>query len=90
MLIRDVRQLRGQYTAAEVTIKKRILKILTDTKRMLEEKSIILKWVVDKAPFLQEIARFYTGIVVCRKKTLQVYKLEKVGVSFLTKLYVGS
>ena len=46
-----------------------------DTKRMLEEKSKVLRWVVDKIPDLQEIEECRAVVVDYRKDTLRWYKL---------------
>ena len=54
-----------------------------DTKRMLEEKSKLLRWVFHKVPFRQEIERFRTKIFDCRTDTMQAYKLDEVDVLIL-------
>ena len=46
-----------------------------DIKRMLEEKSKVLRWVVDKAPDLLVIEDPQAVVVDYRKDTLRVYKL---------------
>ena len=46
-----------------------------DTKRMLEEKSKVLRWVVDKVPDLRDIENCRAVVVDYRKDTLRWYKL---------------
>ena len=46
-----------------------------DTKRMLEEKSKVLRWVVGKVPDLRDIEDCCEVIVDYRKNTLRGYKL---------------
>ena len=46
-----------------------------DTKRMLEEKSKVLRCVVDKVPDLRDIEECCAVVVYYRKDTLRVYKL---------------
>ena len=46
-----------------------------DTKRMLEEKSKVLRWVVDKVPDLRDIEDCRAVVVDYRKDTLREYKL---------------
>ena len=46
-----------------------------ETKRMLEEKSKVLLWVVDKVPDLRDIEDCRTVVVDYRKDTLRWYKL---------------
>ena len=46
-----------------------------DTRRMLEEKSKVLRLVVEKVPFLPVIERFRTEFVDSRKGTIRAYKL---------------
>ena len=46
-----------------------------DTKCMLEEKSKVLRWVVDKVPDLRDIDDCRAVVVDYQKDTLQVYKL---------------
>ena len=48
-----------------------------DTKRMLEEKKKVLRWVVDKIPDLQDIEDCRAVVVDYRKYTLRWYKLWK-------------
>ena len=45
-----------------------------DTKRMLEEKSKVLRWVIDKVPDLRDIEECRALVVDYRKDTLRVYK----------------
>ena len=45
-----------------------------DTKRMLEEKSKVLRWVVDKVPDLRDIEDCRAVNVDYRKDTFRVYK----------------
>ena len=42
---------------------------------MLEEKSKVLRWVVDKVPDLRDIEKCRAVVVDYRKKTLRAYKL---------------
>ena len=46
-----------------------------ETKRMLEEKSKVLQWVVDKVPDLRHIGDCRAVVVDYRKDALRVYKL---------------
>ena len=46
-----------------------------DTKRIVEEKSKVLRWVVEKMPFLRDIESLRTGVFNCRKDTLRLYKI---------------
>ena len=46
-----------------------------DTKRMLEEKSKVLRWVVDKVPDLRGIEDCRAIVFDYRKDTLREYKL---------------
>ena len=46
-----------------------------DTNRMLEEKSKVLRWVVDKVPDLRDIEDCLAAVVDYRKDTLRGYKL---------------
>ena len=46
-----------------------------DTKRMLEEKSKVLRWVVDKVPDLRDIEGWRAVVVDYRKDALRGYKL---------------
>ena len=46
-----------------------------DTKRMLEEKSEVLRWVVEKVPDLRDIKECRAVVVDYRKDTLRVYIL---------------
>ena len=46
-----------------------------DMKRMLEEKSTVLRWVVDKVPDLRDIEDCRAVVVDYRKDTLRGYKL---------------
>ena len=50
-------------------------KLDIDTKRLLEEKSKVLRWVVEKVPFLRDIEGFRTEVINCRKDTVRAYKL---------------
>ena len=45
-----------------------------DTERILEEKSEVLRWLVEKVPFLRDIERFCTKLVDCPKETLRANK----------------
>ena len=54
----------------------------SDTKRILEEKSKVLRWVVEKVPFLRDIENLHTEVFVCRKDTLRLYTMLKKGESF--------
>ena len=49
----------------------------SDTKRNLEEKSEVLRWVAEKVPFLQDIEIFRTEDSECRKDTLRHYTISK-------------
>ena len=46
-----------------------------DTERMLEEKSKVLRWVVDKVPDLRDIEDCCAVVVDYRKDTFRLYKL---------------
>ena len=46
-----------------------------DTKRMLEEKSKVLRWVVDKIPDLRFLEDCRAVVVDYQKDTLRVYKI---------------
>ena len=46
-----------------------------DTKRLFEEKSKVLRWVVDKVPDLRDLEDCRAVVVDYRKDTLQRYKL---------------
>ena len=56
MFLRDVRQFGRQPTTAKFTLfkPKYFESFDNDTKRMLEEKSKVLRWVVDKISDLQD------------------------------------
>ena len=56
-----------------------------ETKRVLE-KSNVLRWVVDKIPFLRNIERFPTEVVHCQKVTLHVHKLGEAAVTILSEV----
>ena len=49
----------------------------SDTKRILKEKSKVLRLVVEKMPFLRDIQIYRTDFVDCRKDTLRAYKLTE-------------
>ena len=60
-----------------------------DIKRILEGKSKVLRWAVEKVPFLRDLERFRTELVEYRKDTLQAFKLVdaiKPNYSELSKL----
>ena len=57
-----------------------------DTKRMLEEKSKVLRWVVDKVPDLQDIEKCRAVVVDNRKDTLRTYKLLEYSVPIENEL----
>ena len=42
---------------------------------MLEENSKVLRWVVEKLPFLRDIEGFRTEVIDCRNNTVFAYKL---------------
>ena len=56
------------------------------TKRMLEEKSKVLRWLVDKVPDLRDIEDCRSVVVDYRKNTLRVYKLLEDSVPIENKL----
>ena len=56
------------------------------TKRMLEEKSKVLRWVVDKVPDLRDIEDFRAVVVDYRKNALRWYKLLEDSVPIENKL----
>ena len=57
-----------------------------DTKRMLEEKSKVLKSVVDKVPFLRDIEMFRTDFSGYCEDTLRAYKTVKVAHPIFSEL----
>ena len=57
-----------------------------DTKRMLEEESKVLRWVVDKVPDLRDIEDCRAVVIDYRKDTLRVYKLMKGSVPIVNEL----
>ena len=57
-----------------------------DNKRMLEEKSKVLRWVVDKDPDIRDIEDCRAVVVDYRKDTLQGYKLLDDSVSIENQL----
>ena len=57
-----------------------------DTKRLLEEKSKVLRWVVEKVPFLRDIEGFRTEVVDCRKYKVRAYKLVEAPKPFFDDL----
>ena len=54
----------------------------SDTQRTLEEKSKVLRWVVEKVPFPRDIESLRTELSDCRKNTLGLYTMLKKGESF--------
>ena len=78
MFLRDVQQLGRQQKTARLLLKPKYFENFdNDTKRMLEEKSKVLRWVVDKIPDLQDIEDCRAVVVDYRKNTLRWYnKLE--------------
>ena len=62
----------------KITIKTRFFENFdSDKKCILEEMSKILRWVVEKVPFLGDIERFRTEICDCRKRQLKT--IQKSG-----------
>ena len=57
-----------------------------DTKRMLEEKSKVLRWVVDKVPDLQDIEDCRAVVVDYRKDTLRWYSMLEDSVPIESEL----
>ena len=57
-----------------------------NTKRMIEEKSKVLRWVVDKVPDLQDTEDCRAVVVDYRKDTLRVYKLLEDSVPIMNEL----
>ena len=57
-----------------------------DTKRMLEEKSKVLRWVVDKIPDLQDVEDCRAVVVDYRKDTLRWYNILEDFVSIENEL----
>ena len=57
-----------------------------DTKRMLEEKSKVLRWVVDKVPFLRDIEMFRTDFSGYCEDTFRAYKTVKAAHPIFSKL----
>ena len=51
----------------------------SDTKRLLEEKSKFLQWVVEEVRFLHDIEGFRTEVIDCRKDTVCAYNLVEAG-----------
>ena len=47
----------------------------SDTKRLLEEMSKVLRWAVEKIPFHRDIEGFRQEVIDCRKDTVWAYKL---------------
>ena len=43
----------------------------------VSQKSKVLRWVVEKVPFLRDIELFRTEIVDCRKDTIGAYKIAE-------------
>ena len=87
MLLRDVRQLRAQRTAAELKTNV-IEKFDNETKRMLEKKSKIFRWVVDNIPLLRDIERCCTDVADCRTDTIEVFKLMEASAPILIELSI--
>ena len=56
------------------------------TKRMLEEKSNVLPWIVDKVPFLRNLESCCTAVVDYRKAILRAYNLEEVAVNVFNEV----
>ena len=59
-----------------------------DTKRMLEEKSKDLLWVVDEVPFLRGIGKFRTEFVGYYEDTFRAYKTVKAARSIESELAI--
>ena len=59
-----------------------------DTNSMLEEKSKVLGWVVDKVPALQYIEIFRSEFVDCRKDKLRAQKLVEAANPILNELSI--
>ena len=57
-----------------------------DIKRMLQEKSKVLRWVVDKVPFLREIESSCTEFVGYLKDIFPAYKSVKAACSIVNEL----
>ena len=57
-----------------------------DTKQMLEEKSKVLRWVVDKVPFLRDIEMFRTKIFSHWKDKLRPNKSVKAAAPIFSEL----
>ena len=57
-----------------------------DTKRMLEEKSKVLRWVVDKIPFLRDTEMFRTDFSGNCEDTFRAYKTVKAAHPIFSKL----
>ena len=57
-----------------------------DTKRMLEEKSKVLRWVVDKVPDLRDIQDCRAVVVDYRKDTLRWYNILEDSVPIESEL----
>ena len=68
-------------------MKQEYLEILdSDTKRLLEENSKVLRRVVEKVPFLRDIENFCTGFSSYCEDTFQTYKTVKAALSIDSEL----
>ena len=76
MFLREVRQLEDNRQQQRLLLNPKYFENFdNDTKRMLEEKSKVLRWVVDKVPDLRDIEDCRAVVVDYRKDTLRWYKL---------------
>ena len=76
MFVRDIRHLEGNRQQQRLLLKPKCFESFdNDTKRMLEEKSKVLRWVVDKVPDLRDIEYCRAVVVDYRKDTLRWYKI---------------
>ena len=57
-----------------------------DTKRMLDEKSNVLKCVAEKVPLLRCTERCHTDVSDCQKNTLREFKKVEAAAPILSEL----
>ena len=80
-------ELDGNREQQRLILKPKYFKIFdNDTKRNLEEKSKILRWVVEKVPFLRDIERFRTELLDCRKNTIRAFQLVEATKPYYNEL----
>ena len=87
MFLREAGQLEDNRQQQSLLLKPKYFEnIDNDTKRMLEEKGKVLRWVVDKVPDLRDIEDCRAVVVDYQKDTLRWYKLMEDSVPIENEL----